>query len=89
MSTEERFKCFYEFTHTQWLHATAVYKEEDLLFLLKTDRLILAKNLKQFGFKPINHYFIKIATRRIGWKRTGRKVKTRKQRRRKACVNVA
>lgn len=89
MNTEERFKNYYEFTQTQWLCATSVYKEQDLLFLLDTDRLILAKNLKPFGFRPISRHSIKIATKRTGWKRAVWKVKTRKQRRRNACVNVA
>lgn len=89
MSVEERFKSYYEFTHRQWLLATAVYKETALVSLLENDRLILAKYLKPFGFRPVNPRIVKIVTNRRGWKRKGWKGKSRKQRGEKACKNVA
>lgn len=81
MSVEERFKSYYEFTHRQWLLATAVYRERALVSLLETDRLILAKYLKPFGFRPINPHIVRIASNRRGWKRKGWKAKSRRQRR--------
>lgn len=88
MSTEERFKHYYEFSHPQWLRLVDVHKEDDLLLLLEKDKLILSRYVKPFGFKAINPHIIILQTERLGWRKSGWRGKRRIQRRVCKCANV-